>query len=236
MILHKADSFCNKSQYNMTEYLIETLSEARWETYKRLSQNTGIEPQELYRRNLIYSKELYIILAGVEVVIRNNFHDHLSKKYKTEDWLSLCLRNNIFLKHHKKQIDTAIEKLTRNKENNYHIPDLISELSFGFWVHLVNRPYEKILWVPVFSKAFPKKLGAPVREDIESRLKAILKLRNKIAHLEPIIKNEFQLIQAYQNAYDLISWVCPKTANWFDNINNFKEFWHKNNEGVINDD
>ncbi|MCI5060672.1 MAG: Abi family protein [Alphaproteobacteria bacterium] len=213
----------------MTDFLIEKLSKERWATYEKLSNTNQIAANELYKRNLIYSKELYVILSGVEVVIRNTFHNNLAHKYQREDWLSLCMRNGVFLKHHKKQIDTAIEKLTRNKRGNYTIPDLISELSFGFWVHLVNRPYEKTFWVPVLSKAFPKKLGPPVRQDIESRLKTILKLRNKIAHLEPIIKNEPQLIQAYQNAHDLISWICPKTANWFDGANNFKEFWQKNN-------
>lgn len=214
----------------MTIFLINNLSEERWFTYEKLSETNGLSAEDLYQRNLLYSKELYVILAGLEVVLRNKFHDSLTKQHQSADWLSLCLKNNIFLKHHKRQIDDAIRKLTRNKQKDYTIPDLISELSFGFWVHLTNSPYEKKFWVPSLSKCFPNKLGPPIREDTLSRLKELLKLRNKIAHLEPIVKNEYQLIQAYQNAYDLMSWICPDTANWFDKVSNFRNVWNNYNK------
>jgi hypothetical protein len=55
-------------------------------------------------------------------------------------------------------------------------------------------------------------------------------MRNKIAHLEPIIRQEVQLIQVYQNAYDILSWICPQTADWFDRSNNFKSIWKQNNQ------
>ena len=214
----------------MTDFLIKNISTERWMTYKKLSQNSGVEAEELYKRNLIYSKELYVILSGLEVVIRNTFHNALKEKFKTDDWLSVGLKKNIFLKHHRNQIDSSIDKLTRNKKGNYTTPDLIAELSFGFWVHLINAPYEQKFWIFSLKNCFPNKLGKPVRQDIESRLKQCLLIRNKIAHLEPIIKNEHQLIQAYQNAYDLMSWICPQTADWFDDISDFRKTWNNYNK------
>ena len=214
----------------MVDFLTKTLSKQRWETYEKLSTESLLDAQELYRRNLIYSKELYIILSGLEVVIRNSFHDRLQKNFKREDWFSLDLEQNFFGFMHKRQLKKAIADLTKNKKGAYIIDDVVAELNFGFWAHLTNAPYEQKFWISSLRHCFPNKFGKPVRQDVENRLKQLLKMRNKIAHLEPIIKNENQLIQVYQNAYDLLSWICPKTADWFDNMSDFRDVWNQYNK------
>ena len=214
----------------MTDFLKTTLSEERWRTYENLSTNSGLSPVELYYRNIIYSKELYVILGGLEVVVRNAFDFKLQRKYGRKDWLSAALTEDVFRHQHKKQLNTAIKNLTKNKAGAYDEADLVAELNFGFWVHLTNAPYEQKFWIPALRHCFPNKFGPPVRQDIESRLKNLLTIRNKIAHLEPIIRNENQLIQVYTNAYDIISWVCSDTAHWFDKNNDFKKIWKKYNQ------
>ena len=213
----------------MTDYLLKIMSSGRWKTYDRLSQQTGLPADVLYQRNLTYSKELYVILAGMEVVVRNAFHEELKTYFRQEDWMSNI---NLFRKSHKSQLDKAIDKLAQNKSGGYSIPDLIAELNFGFWAHLTDAPYEQVFWTPALRHAFPAKFGKPVRQDIEQRLKSLLHMRNKIAHLEPIVRYEPQLRQVYQNAYDIISWICPDTAKWFDCVNNFKEIWATNTGGT----
>lgn len=147
----------------MTDYLVKTLSERRWETYKKLSQEANLPPDELYARNLAYSKELYVILSGLEVVIRNAFHEQLKARYGREDWLS---KTDIFRRSHKEQIDKATDKLGQNRKGNYTLDDLIAELSLGFWTHLVDSPYEKEFWIPALRHSFPHKFGSPVRKDV----------------------------------------------------------------------
>jgi hypothetical protein len=210
----------------MTDFLVRTLSPERWETYAALSAERGESAASLYAKNLTYSKELYVIIAGLEVSVRNSLHMSLSNHFGKRDWMSNL---ELLRKSHKDQINKAIEKLVQNKTKGYRIPDLISELNFGFWAHLVDAPYEQSLWTPALRHCFKNKLGRPVRQDVEERLKTLLRFRNKIAHLEPIIRYEGQLIQTYQNAYDVMSWICPETANWFDKQSNFKEVW-KNNQ------
>lgn len=210
----------------MTEdYLIKTMSKERWATYQKLGSEYGLSASELYVRNLTYSKELYVILGGLEVILRNAFQEQLSRHFGKPDWMSDL---TLLRRSHKEQVGKAIDKLVQNKSGQYVLPDLIAELSFGFWTHLLDAPYEQELWAPALRKCFPHKFGRPVRKDIESRLKNLLRLRNKIAHLEPIIRYESQLIQAYQNAYDIISWICPKTATWFDEANQFRAYWEQN--------
>lgn len=210
----------------MADFLLKTLSPERWKTYERLSHHTGLPAEILYARNLIYSKELYVMLAGMEVVVRNAFHEELKQYFRREDWMSNL---KLFRGSHKEQLDKAIEKLVQNKSGGYVVPDLIAELNFGFWAHLADAPYEQVFWIPALRHAFPAKFGKPIRQDIESRLKNLLRLRNKIAHLEPIVRYEPQLMQAYQSAYDIISWICPTTAEWFDATSDFKKIWLKNN-------
>lgn len=205
-----------------TDFLRTSLSKERWKTYETLSKKSNLSPSELYERNITYSKELYIILAGFEVVVRNAFHLKLKKHFKKDDWLSNFDR---FQTTHQRQINNAIKKVSRKYKSNYTINDIIAELNFGFWAHLLDSPYEQKLWIPCLRHCFPHKFGKPVRQEIENKLKNILRLRNKIAHLEPIIKQEKQLLQAYQSAYDVISWICPDTADWFDNMSNFKNIW-----------
>ncbi|MDY0029214.1 MAG: hypothetical protein RBR86_04635 [Pseudobdellovibrionaceae bacterium] len=211
----------------MVDFLKQSLSSERWKTYEDLALNSQETAESLYARNTIYSKELYVMLGGLEIVLRNTFHEQLKEFYRKEDWMS---NYKLFRKSHKEQIDKATQKLSENKNRNYTIPDLISELSLGFWIHLVDAPYEQTFWIPALRHSFRNKLGPPVRQDVEVRLKQLLRLRNKIAHLEPIIRMEAKLMQAYQSSYDLISWVCPETANWFDSINDFKKVWKEHNQ------
>lgn len=211
----------------MTDFLKHSLSKERWKTYEDLAIVYQESADNLYARNFAYSKELYVMLGGLEVVIRNAFHRQLREYFRKDDWMSNL---KLFRKNHQDQINQAVKKLSENKSGNYKIPDLISELSFGFWTHLVDAPYEQTFWTPALRHSFQNKFGAPVRQDVEKRLRNLLKIRNKIAHLEPIIRYEPQLMQAYQSSYDLMSWICPSTADWFDKQNSFKQIWIQNNQ------
>src|ERR1700694_4376445 len=96
---------------------------------------------------------------------------------------------------------------------------LVAELSFGFWTGLVGRQYEQTLWVPGLYRAFPnatrivtagpegsKKVKLK-RSQIAERLDAIRKLRNRIAHHEPIW--DLGLQDRYREIIEAISWICP---------------------------
>ena len=74
---------------------------------------------------------------------------------------------------------------------------VISELSFGFWTALCSRPYSQSLWIPYLHRAFPTRdwdTGL-----LFARLEAIRKLRNRVAHHEPILNRN--LDQDYTRHY-----------------------------------
>ncbi len=199
------------------------LSISRWKTYTDLSLSCKLNRTAdcLYKLNIIYSKELYVVIGGLEVALRNQFHKKISKKY-SDKWFDEITLGDI----HKNQLHEAKKKSLKKKGNNYKVGDVISELSFGFWVHMLDRPYEQTLWNNCLNKAFPYHSGRPNRKKIRNILADILDLRNKIAHLEPVIRNEKKLINQYKNIYLSLSWICPETAKWFDDISEFKKTYN----------
>lgn len=68
---------------------------------------------------------------------------------------------------------------------------VIAELHFGFWVGLFANNYHSALWVNRLESAFPNYSGT--RKDLHVDLERLRKLRNRIAHHEPIYRRELQI-------------------------------------------
>ena len=62
---------------------------------------------------------------------------------------------------------------------------VLAELSFGFWRYLLSSRYEATLWTPVLRHAFPL-LQPSTRERLYRPLDRLHRLRNRIAHHEPV--------------------------------------------------
>lgn len=216
----------------MIHFLEKTLSEKRLETYRKLAlvDSHSRSFEDLYSLNLRYSKELYVILSALEISIRNAFNNAIADHYKRQDWFSL----NLLKPKHQEQINKAVKHVTETKHSSYVFDDVIAHLNFGFWSHLCDRPYEKTLWNNCLYKCFPRLGQKPNRADIQRRLSAALILRNKIAHMEPIIKNEENLIQDFRNIIQLLYAICPDTQSWFEKNCDFEVIW-KNRFGDKNE-
>lgn len=81
---------------------------------------------------------------------------------------------------------------------------IIAQLSFGFWVNLFNYPYDT-LWRHCLRKTFAAdKLE---RKQISGMLHPLLKLRNRIAHYEPILG--YDLAKMQQDMVDIVCWIDP---------------------------
>lgn len=64
--------------------------------------------------------------------------------------------------------------------------DVVAQLSFGFWRYLGSKAHEKRLWVPLLHRAFPP--GTSRRDDVDARLTRLNKVRNRVAHHEPLLR------------------------------------------------
>ncbi|EIA4658306.1 hypothetical protein SDD15_004484 [Salmonella enterica] len=95
---------------------------------------------------------------------------------------------------------------------------IIPELKFVFWQKLLTSRFDQRLWNTDIFLAFPNAAGAGlstanVRQNIYDDLENIRKLRNRIAHHEPIItrplEDDFSRIKrvvAYKNT-DTLDWL-----------------------------
>ena len=117
------------------------ISDKRFESYKDLEE---------YQENLIVSKQSYIPLSILEVSLRNSIDMLLSHKVGVNWHMdeSFLTRDSIF------KVKQAVELLERRRENiSKH--KIIAELSFGFWVNLFKKPYDKKLRINDLKKSFP---------------------------------------------------------------------------------
>lgn len=99
-----------------------------------------------------------------------------------------------------RMIAEAEDKVRRRKPAGATTDDTVTELSFGFWVSLVSRKYDRRLWVPGLYRAFPHHHGR--RSELHESLWTAVLLRNRITHHEPIHHRHLEADQ--QSIYRLL--------------------------------
>lgn len=205
-------------QFNYNPGILKALersfSTPRLTTYFAETHGNKQKAIELYCWNADISGALFNPLQGLEVTLRNVLHDSLSGKYN-DTWYDNPL---LLLKQQSKdEIVKAKSKLLR-MNMGLTPPSIVAELSFGFWVNLLERDYHNTLWTPLLYKCFQGQPGQK-RSKIFDKLNHLRKLRNRIAHHEPIFKRH--LSADYQSIIDAVRWICPVTANWIDAQSSF---------------
>ncbi|QFR43751.1 Abi family protein [Sulfurimonas xiamenensis] len=160
-----------------------------------------------YEENLHISKRAYIPLSILEVSLRNSIDALLSDKVD-ENWHtdeSFLTKDSVF------KINQAIELLQRRRESvSKH--KIIAELSFGFWVNLFKKPYDKKLRINDLKKIFPnlppKSVALINREKIYKELNHIRNFRNRVFHYEKVVNKD---------GYNMVFEEINEILRYFDN-------------------
>jgi len=185
------------------------ISNSRLSSYKNIFE---------YEQNLIFSKKSYIPLSILEVALRNSIDALLSEKVSA-DWYE---EDSFLTKDSKIKIYQAIELLKRKKEKiSKH--KIIAELSFGFWVNLFKKPYEKKLRINDLKKVFPnlpsKNKKQTNREIIYKKLNHIRNFRNRVFHYEKVLnRDDYNLI--FNEIYELLSYFDDEVCVFAKKVNN----------------
>ncbi|MEV7772224.1 hypothetical protein [Kitasatospora sp. NPDC086791] len=157
-----------------------SLSGPRLQTYATAAggQSAAIR---LYWWNIEVSAAFYGPLHCLEVALRNALHDALKRKFGRPDWWSIA------------PLDADGARLVTDAQAKCgrrisHRPttadDVVAELSFGFWVKLLSKRYDRTFWVPALHRAFPH--GSGRRDALHRQFTTMMLLRNRISHHEPI--------------------------------------------------
>lgn len=100
----------------------------------------------------------------------------------------------------------------------------MAALSFGFWISLLGSGgrinpvgrkanYEMTLWRPALRGAFPN-CTSLTRKQAHKPLDCLRKLRNRIAHHEPIFARD--LANDHQHVLDVTGWISPGVRMWIE--------------------
>jgi hypothetical protein len=167
------------------DWIGKALSEARLAPYLVECGRDVAAAWRLYMWNIGISVAFYPLLHFVEITLRNALHRELSAQFGRADWWSVAPLNE----HGQHLVKQAQEKVSppRSPQN---ADDLVTKLTFGFWVSLVSQAYDRALWVPALHRAFPHYRGR--RDALHAELKEVLWLRNRVMHHEPIHRRDLK--------------------------------------------
>ena len=186
----------------------------------RLQSYSGLKE---YRENILFSKSFYAPLSILEVSLKNSLDDHFIKTIGA-DWLF----NKSFIKPQLQiKIDNAIKILNQNnklyfKNKQLNHNNLVSELSFGFWMMLLKKPYQQYLRYSDLKQILPNlpssKNRSINRHFIFTKLNNIRLFRNKVFHHDKIIsKKEYQNMM--DEIYEVLSYFDDEIAEITKELN-----------------
>ena len=168
------------------------LSSSRFESYLEACGNDADAALRLHEWNLRLGQVLMADIAHFELALRNSYDLILRERYSGDrHWLydeDSPVRRPIMRKSKAKKLRDV------NMVNRHAIADamgrahdssdpnqVVSGLMLGFWAHMTDRSRERDLWIPYINAAWP---AGTDRAQLNLRIKAINKLRNRVAHNE----------------------------------------------------
>lgn len=159
----------------------------------------------LYERNMLLSEAFYVPLQALEVCLRNAINDRMGAVYG-HSWLTdpVIAPLNDFSRS---MINAALSELGHDPADG----QIVAELKFAFWVGLLGPQYDATLWRRALFRCFSAGRGRR-RSEVHGRLNAIRRLRNRIAHHEPIFHRP--LADLHDEIIEAIGWICPHSRDW----------------------
>lgn len=169
------------------------LSQERMARYLNACNGDSKKAMTLYRYNLRLSQEMFTIISCFEVALRNAIDQNLSQ-HMGQDWLRDSIMPNGIFHNNPKCVETAkiiqksYNKLTQT--NAYTHSQLITEMKFGVWKYMFSQKQFQVTGQTLL-RVFPNKTKSTPQLQINhtyiyNELDNINKLRNRIAHHEPI--------------------------------------------------
>jgi len=199
---------------NIINELERSISSERLSKYLIVANGHKEKALKLYLWNAEISTAFYLPLQGLEVTLRNAMHSALSIKFESAHWYDLAPLNDPA-----KEIIRKAKYEVMKAQGVVNAPHVVAELSFGFWLSLLNREYHQTLWIPVLGKSFRN--AELSRGKIRSTLDHLRVFRNRIFHHEPIFTR--CLDKDYESTIKVIGWINTTKAKWIFQHNNVME-------------
>lgn len=194
--------------------LERAFSAPRFKRYIEAASGDYAQGHELYKVNVRLSSKLFAVLGVFEVVFRNAVDRHYGLRYGP-DWLLTQSDEGGFL------CKKGCEKTRKNLREvigwrDIYIHDkVVSNLGIAFWRSLFNSK-EFSAGGDTLLRIFPNKPRGKAHNHtyVYNRLHPVSKIRNRIAHHDPIcfspstseVSAELP-IKAYDSMKELLNWL-----------------------------
>lgn len=184
------------------------LSKSRFIQYENMNE---------YILNLQSCKNYYIPLSLIEISFRNSLNLFFIQRVG-ENWLF----NNQFIKPQlRDKIEISKKILYQQKKKVTH-ENILAELSFGFFVTFLKKPYQEYFRYKDILKIFPNITSNDKvinRHFVYAKINNIRLFRNKVFHHNKIInKIEFKNIQ--DNIDEILSYFDDEICIFAKRVNN----------------
>jgi hypothetical protein len=197
---------------NVLNALDKSLSPSRLAPYLVAAKGNRQLALKHYLWNARLAKAFLFPLQVVEVTTRNAVHRALASEYGGEDWI---IRMPFALTQGSSNSrQRAIDRLDLPAGSN-PLPDkLVAALTFDFWSNLFRRDYDAVWSRPgLLAAVFPHLPAGEGRHEVQSRVREINWLRNRIAHHEPIHQNVNHK-EHHDLIIEMIGLSCRSTQDW----------------------
>lgn len=203
------------------DFISEAFSDQRLKKYIRLYDGDETKAVAHYKANLALAESLYTSLSVFEVTLRNALSRELERMMGRKDWYAV-FPSNPALKSLISEVTIAIKHISQRRE--MVSPDkIVAELTFGFWVTLLNSEYELTLWkgLRLAFPYMPKKDRK--RRNVSSPCNALRKLRNRVFHHEAICWDLDYIMDIHSRLVMVLGWMNADMPAWLDEIDNFSK-------------
>ena len=188
--------------------------------YLQAAQGDQAKALQLHTWNTALSSALYVPLQGLELALRHAMHRNLAARYG-DNWYDNPAAGLDLLSRQK----VSNAKKAAERAGAVTPSHVVEKLCFGFWTALLgaggridwssNRKadYARTLWAPALRGAFPHR-KLLTRRQAQRALDRLRRLRNKVAHYEPIFMRP--LHNDHQRILAVAGWISPDARAWIE--------------------
>jgi hypothetical protein len=185
-----------------------TLSPARLARYLPAAGGNADLALRLYLWNARICEAFYLPCQIAEVACRNVIARALADRYgmhwyNHEPFLSI-LPNRL-----RDEVDKVVGHERARHGVSLTMDHVISNLTFGFWVHLLTKGFDFILWKRGMSPYFRHAPAGMARLDLHQRVDRVRMFRNRIAHHEAVFDK--RPMAEHNNIFLVVGWICVET-------------------------
>lgn len=182
--------------------LREAISPPRLATYVRAAHGNVRRALELYAWNVNAAAALYPILQVNEIALRNTISRALDSQFGGH-WPYSPGFLRTLPKYERKTFEACRGRLERGlRATQVSTGDVVAAQTYGFWVMLMTSRFQGRIWQQEFTASFPGAAPQISRLVVHARAEEIRRLRNRIAHHEPLL--QYDLVGAHQRAASMV--------------------------------